>query len=116
MSFLGAERRNTKHMKSCGASHYTFHLFSGKTAAERKRRDARWIIRAGIAGRLLVEVVLPLKSHTILKSECVGGKDFPNETCTICQQPFDNVDVHLVAVPANRVVAVDISLPLHSVQ
>ena len=48
---LDAKRRNAKQMKSCGASHDAFHLFSGKIAAKRKRRNARRIIRAGAAGR-----------------------------------------------------------------
>ena len=32
-----------------------------------------------------------------------------------CQQPFDDVDVHFVAVPANRIIAVDVPMTVDEV-
>lgn len=32
-----------------------------------------------------------------------------------CQQPFDDVDVHFVIVPANRIIAVDVSVTVDEV-
>ena len=32
-----------------------------------------------------------------------------------CQQPFDDVDVHFVAVPANCIIAVDVSVTVDEV-
>lgn len=32
-----------------------------------------------------------------------------------CQQPFDDVDVHFMAVPANRIIAVDVSVTVDEV-
>lgn len=32
-----------------------------------------------------------------------------------CQQPFDDVDVHFVAVPANRIIAVDVPVTVDEV-
>ena len=32
-----------------------------------------------------------------------------------CQQPFDDVDVHFVAVPTNRIIAVDVPVTVDEV-
>ena len=32
-----------------------------------------------------------------------------------CQQPFDDVDVHFVAVPANDIIAVDVPVTVYEI-
>ena len=35
--------------------------------------------------------------------------------CAFCQQPFDDVDVHFVTVPANGTIAVDVPMTVYEV-
>ena len=35
--------------------------------------------------------------------------------CAFCQQPFDDVDVHFVTVPANGTIAVDVPVTVDEV-
>ena len=34
---------------------------------------------------------------------------------TFCQQSLDDMDVHFMAVPANRIIAVDVSMTIYEV-
>lgn len=38
-----------------------------------------------------------------------------DEVGAFCQQPFDDVDVHFVAVPANGIIAVDVPVTVYEV-
>ena len=38
-----------------------------------------------------------------------------DKVCAFCQQPLDDVDVHFVAVPTNRIIAVDVPVTVDEV-
>lgn len=95
-------------MISIGTRHNTCHLFLGEIAAERKRRSFyktigmmldRWRQR-------FRPVILPLQLHTLLKGKVRCCKKRLDKVGAFGQQTSNNMDVHLVAVPAKRVGAV----------
>lgn len=60
-------------------------------------------------------VILPLQLHTFLKGEVGCSKKRLDKVGAFVQQPLGDVDVHLVAIPANRVVAVYVSVTVDEV-
>ncbi len=38
-----------------------------------------------------------------------------DKVCAFCQQPFDDVDVHFVAVSANGTIAVDVPVTVYEI-
>ena len=104
-------------MISIGTRHNTCHLFPGEIAAERKRRGFyetigmmfdRWRQR-------FRPVILSLQLHTLLKGEVGCSKKRLDKVYAFNQQSLDDVDVHLVAVPANRVIAVYIPVTVDEI-
>ena len=104
-------------MISIGTRHNTCHLFLSEVAAERKRRGFdktigrmcnRW-------RRRFRPVILPLQFHTLLKGEVGCGKKRLDKVGTFNQKPLGDVDVHLVAIPANCTVAVDVPVTIYEV-
>lgn len=104
-------------MISIGTKHNTCHLFLGEIATERKRRGfykAIGMMRDRWRQRFRA-VILPLQFHTFLKGEVGCSKKRLDKVGAFGQQSLDDVDVHLVAVPANRVVAVYIPVTVDEV-
>lgn len=60
-------------------------------------------------------VILPLQFHTLLKGEVGCGKKRLDKVGTFNQKPLGDVDVHLVAIPANCTVAVDVPVTIYEV-
>jgi len=56
-----------------------------------------------------------LQLHTFLKGEVGCSKKKLDKVSAFGQQSLDDVDVHLVAVPANRIVAVYVSVTVDEV-
>ena len=114
---LDAKHRNAKQMISIGTRHNTCHLFLGEVAAERKRRSFyktigmmrdRWRQR-------FRPVIHPSQLHTLFKGEVGCGKKRLDKVGAFVQQSLDDVDVHLVAIPANCTVAVDVPVTIYEV-
>ena len=114
---LDANLRNAKQMISIGTRHNTCHLFLGEVAAERKRRSFyktigmmrdRWRQR-------FRPVIHPSQLHTLFKGEVGCGKKRLDKVGAFVQQSLDDVDVHLVAIPANCTVAVDVPVTIYEV-
>jgi hypothetical protein len=55
------------------------------------------------------------QGHALLERKCFCGKEAFDETCTIEQQPSDDMNVHFMAIPANRTVAVDVPVAVYKV-
>lgn len=104
-------------MISIGTRHNTCHLFLSEVAAERKRRSFyiptymmfdRW--------RQRFRPVIQLSQlHTFLKGEVGCDKKRLDKVGAFGQQSLDDVDVHLVAISANRVIAVYIPVTVYEV-
>lgn len=60
-------------------------------------------------------VIRPSQLHTLLKREVGCYKKRLDKVGAFGQQPLDDVDVHLVAVPANCVIAVYIPVTVDEV-
>ena len=104
-------------MISIGTRHNTCHLFLDEIATERKRRGfyktigmmlGRWRQRFRL-------VILPLQLHTLLKGKVGCCKKRLDKVGSFVQQSLDDVNVHLVAIPANCTVAVDVSVTIYEV-
>ena len=104
-------------MISIGTRNNTCHLFLGEVAVERKRRGFdktigrmcnRWRQR-------FRSIIQPSQLHTLFKGEVGCGKKRLDKVGAFVQQSLDDVDVHLVAVPANRIVAVYVSVTVDEV-
>ena len=117
LHILDAKHRNAKQMISIGTRHNTCHLFLGEVAAERKRRSFyktigmmrdRWRQR-------FRPVIHPSQLHTLFKGEVGCGKKRLDKVGAFVQQSLDDVDVHLVAIPANCTVAVDVPVTIYEV-
>ena len=98
-------------MISVGARNDTGQLFARKTAVKRKKKLCRIII-GGCQFRC---VILPLQFHALLERETRGGKKRLDKVGAVGQQSLDDVDVHFVAVPAERVIAVNIPVTVHKI-
>ena len=98
-------------MISIGARNDTGQLFARKTAVKRKKKLCRIII-GGCQFRC---VILPLQFHALLERETRGGKKRLDKVGAVGQQSLDDVDVHFVAVPADRVIAVNIPVTVHKI-
>ncbi len=104
-------------MISIGTRHNTCHLFLSEVAAERKRRGfykaigmtfGRW--------RQRFRPVIQLSQlHTFLKGEVGCSKKRLDKVGAFVQQSLDDMNVHLVAIPANCTVAVDVSVTIYEV-
>lgn len=108
---------DTKQMISIGTGHNTYHLFSGEMAAQRKGGNLLRTIGTG-AGEWRYRcgrVIHPFQLHTIPKGEVGGIKKSLDDVGTLGQHPSDDVDVHLVAIPAHRVIAADIPVAVYEV-
>lgn len=77
-------------------------------AAERKRRGFYKIFCMVFDGRRqrFRSVIHTSQLHALLKGEVGCGKKRLDKVGAFSQQPLDDVDVHLVAVPANCVITV----------
>ena len=104
-------------MISIGTRHNTCHLFLSEIAAERKRRSFyiptymmfdRW-------WQWFRPVILPLQLHTLLKGEVGCDKKGLDKMGAFGQKPLDDVDVHFVAVPTNRIIAVDVLVTVYEI-
>lgn len=104
-------------MISIGTRNNTCHLFLGEVAAERKRRSFYKAIGMMLGRwRQRFRPVIQLSQlHTFLKREVGCGKKRLDKVGAFNQQPLDDVDVHFVAVPANRIVAVYIPMTVYEV-
>lgn len=104
-------------MISIGTRNNTCHLFLGEVAAERKRRSFYKAIgmMLGRYRQRFRAVIPPLQLHTFLKREVGCGKKRLDKVGAFGQQSLDDVDVHLVAVPANCVIAVYVSVTVDEV-
>ena len=103
-------------MISIGASHYTFHLFRGKITTKRKRESRRSVDTGRTKRRQRFRgVIHPFQLHALIKREIRCGKAGLDGTGALGQQPLDNVDVHFVAVPTDRVIAVNIPVTVHKI-
>ena len=114
---LDAKHRNAKQMISIGTRHNTCHLFLSEITAERKRRGFdktigmmldRWRQR-------FRPIIQPSQFHTLLKGEVGCGKKRLNKVGAFGQQSLDDVNVHIVAVPANCVIAVYVPVTVDEV-
>lgn len=103
-------------MISIGAGRYTCHLFRGKITTKRKR-DVRRAVDTGRHGwrQRCRSVIHPFQLHALVKREIRCGKAGLDGTGALGQQPFYDVDVHFVAVPADRMVAVDVPVSVYEV-
>ena len=104
-------------MISIGTRHNTCHLFLGEIAAERKRWGFYKTIgmMLGRYRQRFQSVIRPSQLHTFLKGEVGCGKKRLDKVGAFNQQPLDDVDVHLVAVSANRMGAVYIPMTVYEV-
>lgn len=104
-------------MISIGTRHNTYHLFLGEIAAERKRRGfykAIGMMRDRWRQRFRA-VIRPSQLHTFLKGEVGCGKKRLDKVGAFNQHPLNDVDVHLVAVSANCVIAVYVPMTVDEV-
>ena len=60
-------------------------------------------------------VIQPSQLHTLFKGEVGCGKKRLDKVGAFGQKPLGDVDVHLVAVSANRVVTVDVPVTVYEV-
>ena len=60
-------------------------------------------------------VIHPSQLHTLFKGEVGCGKKRLDKVGAFVQQSLDDVDVHLVAIPANCTVAVDVPVTIYEV-
>lgn len=104
-------------MVSIGARHNTCHLFTAEVATERERR-----IVYRFPGSLPVgcrqrcgHIVHPFQLHARLERKRSGCKERVDKVGAVGQQPFDDVKVHFVAVPADRMIAVYVSVAVYEV-
>lgn len=104
-------------MISIGTRHNTCHLFLGEIATERKRRSFYKTIgmMLGRWRQRFRPVIQPSQLHTFLKGEVGCGKKRLDKVGAFNQHPLNDVDVHLVAVPANCTVAVDVPMAVYEV-
>lgn len=104
-------------MISIGTRHNTCHLFLSEIAAERKRRGFYKAIgmMLGRYRQRFQSVIPPLQLHTFLKGEVGCDKKRLDKVGAFGQQSLDDVDVHLVAVPANCVIAVYIPVTVDEI-
>ena len=104
-------------MISIGTRNNTCHLFLGEVAAERKRRSFYKTIgmMLGRWRQRFRPVIQPSQLHTLFKGEVGCGKKRLDKVGAFGQKPLGDVDVHLVAVPANRIVAVYVSVTVDEV-
>lgn len=103
-------------MISIGTSHNTFHLFRGKITAKRKGEICRSVNVGRTERRQRFRgIIHPFQLHALVKREIRRSKANLDETGVLGQQPLDDVDVHFVAVPANRIIAVDVPVTVDEV-
>lgn len=104
-------------MISIGTRHNTCHLFLGEIAAERKRWGFYKTIgmMLGRYRQRFQSVIRPSQLHTFLKGEVGCGKKRLNKVGAFGQQSLDDVNVHIVAVPANCVIAVYVPVTVDEV-
>lgn len=104
-------------MISIGTRHNTCHLFLSEVAAERKRRGFYKTIgmMLGRYRQRFRPVIQLSQLHTFLKGEVGCDKKRLDKVGAFGQKPLDDVDVHLVAVSANRVIAVYVSVTIDEV-
>ena len=103
-------------MISIGTSHNTFHLFRGKITAKRKGEICRSVNVGRTERRQRFRgIIHPFQLHALVKREIRRSKANLDETGVLGQQPLDDVDVHLVAVSANRMGAVYIPMTVYEV-
>ena len=60
-------------------------------------------------------IIQPTQFHTLLKGEVGCGKKRLNKVGAFGQQSLDDVNVHIVAVPANCVIAVYVPVTVDEV-
>ena len=104
-------------MISIGTRHNTCHLFLGEIATERKRRSfykTIGMIRDRWRQRFRL-VILPLQLHALLKGKVGCNKKRLDKVSTFDQKPLGDVDVHLMAISANRIVAVYVTVAVYEV-
>ena len=104
-------------MISIGTRHNTCHLFLGEVAAERKRRGFYKTIGMMLCRyrQRFRSVIQPSQLHTLLKGEVGYGKKRLDKVDAFNQHPPDDMDVHFVAVPANRTVAAYVTVAVYEV-
>ena len=108
--------RNTEQMISIGTSHNTFHLFRGKITAKRKGEICRSVNVGRTERRQRFRgIIHPFQLHALVKREIRRSKANLDETGVLGQQPLDDVDVHFVAVPAGRMVAVYVPVSVYEI-
>ena len=104
-------------MISIGTRNNTCHLFLDEVAVERKRRGFdktigrmcnRWRQR-------FRSVIQPSQLHTLFKGEVGCGKKRLDKVGAFVQQSLDDMDVHLVAISANRTVAVYVPMTVDEI-
>ncbi len=103
-------------MISIGTSHNTFHLFRGKITAKRKGEICRSVNVGRTERRQRFRgIIHPFQLHALVKREIRRSKANLDETGVLGQQPLDDVDVHFVAVPAGRMVAVYVPVSVYEI-
>ena len=60
-------------------------------------------------------VIQPSQLHTLLKGEVGCGKKRLDKIGAFGQKPLGDVDVHFVAVPANRTIAVYVTVAVYEI-
>lgn len=104
-------------MISIGTRHNTCHLFLGEIAAERKWRGFyktismmrnRWRQRFRPAIQLS-------QLHTLLKGKVGCDKKRLDKVGAFSQQSLGDMDVHLMEVSANRIIAVDVPVTVDEI-
>lgn len=60
-------------------------------------------------------VIRPSQLHAHIEGEVGCGKKRLDKVGAFNQQPLDDVDVHLVAVLTNRIIAVDVPMTVYEV-
>lgn len=60
-------------------------------------------------------VILPLQLHALLKGKVGCNKKRLDKVSTFDQKPLGDVDVHLMAISANRIVAVYVTVAVYEV-
>lgn len=109
--------RNTKQTVSIGTRHNTCHLFTAEVTAQREWRFAYRLLRAPPVGprQRSGRVIHPFQLHTLIERERVCCKKRFDKVGTVCQQALYDVDIHFVAVPAGRLLAVYVPVAVHPV-
>lgn len=110
-------RRNTKQTVSIGTRHNTCHLFTAEVTAEREWRFTYRFLRAPPVGcrQRSGRIIHPFQLHTFIERKRVCCKKRFDKVGTVCQQTLYDVDIHFVAVPAGRLLAVYIPVAVHPV-